>query len=223
MKKIVVFDSGFGGELFADQLEKELPVAEVIRVIDWRHASEFQSNSRKARKLAEEALRPYLNRVDLIIFANYLLSMGSLKYFKRKYSKQDFIGLAPAIPDDSLKRDTLVLTTKAVTLTKNYYDYIFHLKRKVKTLTMTLDDWPLKIDDGILNSPEISDALKPTLLRDDFKPKEVILLCSQFNDIKSELRNILGHNIKIYDSFNATIREVCRLLKIRGGLKKLKV
>ena len=38
MLKVVVFDSGFGGELFADYFEEEMPVVEIVRVIDWRNA-----------------------------------------------------------------------------------------------------------------------------------------------------------------------------------------
>ena len=34
MLKIVVFDGGYGGEFFADKLKEELPVVEIIRVID---------------------------------------------------------------------------------------------------------------------------------------------------------------------------------------------
>ena len=77
--------------------------------------------------------------------------------------------------------------------------------------------------DGELNLLEIRDTLNPALIKDDFKPKEIILLCSQFNDIKTELREILGHNIKIHDSFDTTMREVCKCLKIRGSLRKLKI
>ena len=55
MLKIVVFDSGFGGELFADRLESEIPVVEVIRVIDWRSANQILSSPRGARKAAEKA------------------------------------------------------------------------------------------------------------------------------------------------------------------------
>ena len=219
MLKIVVFDSGFGGELFADELADKLAVAEIIRVIDWRHAEDIQSSPRKARKLAEEALKPYLNKVDLIIFANYLLSATSLKYFKRKYKSQKFIGLKLTVPNSDIKRETLILTTKPLTFTTNYYNYLFCLKRKTKTLT--LDAWPQKIDDGELEISEISDALKPALEKDNFKPKDAILLCSQFSDIKSELRNVLGYNLKIHDSFSDTIYEACKILKIRSYKKKV--
>ena len=58
MLKIVVFDSGYGGELFADYLENELPVTDIIRVVDWRNADKMQHNARLTRRLAEEALKP---------------------------------------------------------------------------------------------------------------------------------------------------------------------
>ena len=93
MLKVVVFDSGFGGELFADYFEEEMPVVEIIRVIDWRNAEGYLRGPRTARKLAREAIRPYIGRVDLIVFANQLVSVTSLKYFRRKYRGQKFIGL----------------------------------------------------------------------------------------------------------------------------------
>ena len=91
MIKVIVFDSGYGGELFADLLEESIPILEVIRVIDWRNADKILSSAKTARKIAETALRPYLGKVDLIIFANYLLTITSLKYFSHKYKEQNSI------------------------------------------------------------------------------------------------------------------------------------
>ena len=52
--------------------------------------------------------------------------------------------------------------------------------------------------------------------------QEIFLFCSQFYDIKSELTKLFGNTIKIHDGFDDMIREICRILKIRGGMKKLK-
>ena len=219
MLKIVVFDSGYGGEFFADRLQEELPVVEIIRVIDWRNAHRIQNSAKEARKVAKSALRPYIGRVDLIIFANHLLTITSLKYFRRKYKNQRFIGLKLKYPTTSSNRNTLILTTGAVTKTLNYYSYLLHLQRKSKTLV--LDSWPSKIDDGELTEHEIASTIKASI-KDSESPKEIILACSQFFDIKPELRNIFGHNLKIYDSFSDTLRETCKVLRIRGSIKKLK-
>ena len=217
MLKVVVFDSGYGGEFFADQLQDEVPIIDIIRVIDWRNADKILISSKEARKTAINALRPYIGKVDLIIFANYLLT-ANLKYFRRKFKDQKFIGLHIKTPDTFIKRDTLILTTRAFTKTRDYHDYLTRLKRRTKSLT--LDTWPAKIDDGELTKAEIEDTLSLLLLGDDFNPQEIILACSQFNDIKPELREYFGHNLKIYDSFKDTIRETCKALKIRGGVGK---
>lgn len=218
MLKVVVFDSGYGGEFFADQLEEEVPVLEVIRVIDWRNAKPILTSARKARKIAKTALAPYIGKVDLIIFANHLLTITSLKHFRRKYKNQKFIGMNLKQPDTFVKRDVLILTTKAVTRTINYHNFLFQIKRKSKTLTM--DHWPAEIDDGDLTEAKIKDTLENFLVKEKIYPEEIILACSQFNDIKRELRNILGGNLKIHDSFSDTVRNTCKALRIRGGTGK---
>lgn len=216
MLKIVVFDSGYGGEFFADRLEATLPVVEVIRVIAWRHAEAFLKNPRKARKLTKDALKPYIGKVDLIVFANHLLSATSLGYFKRKYKNQKFLGLKLKQPDSFIKRRTIILTTKALTKTFSYYKFVLRLRRKHHTLT--LDDWPTKIDDGTLSKKEIADTIKAK----SAPPEEVILACSQFEDIKKDLKRIYGRNLRIYDSFDGTLHDINKSLRIRGGLAKKK-
>ena len=219
MLKVVVFDNGYGGEFFADVLKEELPVIEIIRVIDRRHAKEIQENPRKARRLAKDALRPYIGKVDLIIFANYLLSLTSVKYFCRRYKNQRFIGLNLKIPDTPSKKEVLILVTKAITRTPGYLNYLFHIHRKSKTIV--LESWPAKIDDGELTKTEIEQALR-NFIKDRCGSKEIVLACSQFYDLRPELYNIFGQNLKIYDGFNDTIREICKILKVRGSTRKLK-
>ncbi len=218
MLKVVVFDSGYGGELFADKLEEELPVVEVIRVIDWRNAEKILTSSKAARKIAKKNLQPYIGQVDLIIFANHLLSLTSLKYFQRKYKNQRFLGFELKKPGTFIKHDILILTTKAVTRTINYHNFIIQLKRRTKTLI--LDSWPAKIDDGELTEDEIKETLEKYLCDEKIFPREIILACSQFSDIKSELKTYFGRSVRIFDSFDDAFRKICQLLKIRGGTGK---
>lgn len=220
MIKVVVFDSGYGGEAFADRLEEELNIIDIIRVIDWRHAEIYQTNPRMARSFALDALQPYIGKVDLIIFANHLLSLTSLKYFQRKYPKQKFLGLSLKAPDTFIKRDTLVLATKAVAKTMEYHGFIFGLKRKVKTLAV--DEWLSKIDDGELTQTEIDETLLNFVNHKNIKPEEIILACSHFEDIIPNLKKLFGQRIRIYSSFNDAIRETCKMLHIRGGARKIK-
>lgn len=214
MLKIVVYDSGFGGELFADKLEEELAVVETIRVIDWRNAEAILSSKKTARKAAETSLRPYINEVDLIVFANHLLTLSSLKYFRKKYKKQAFIGLDLVHPATFMNRKTLILTTKALARNVKFRKFIAYLKRDAKVIS--LDTWPAKIDDGELTLSEIKALRDKLLLTNHFRPEEIILACSQFNDIKADLRQVFGPNTKIHDSFTEAFYNICKTLKIRA-------
>ena len=221
MLKVVVLDSGYGGELFADKLCEQLRIVEVIRVIDWRNASKYLRKKREARQAAEEALRPYLGKVDLIVFANHYLTITSLKYFCRKYKKQKFVGINLVLPSTFIDRNTLILTTTAVSKTINFHNYLMRLRRS-KVVTMALDDWPAKIDDGELTKAEIEESLIDLIVTKKFFPREIILACSQFNDIIPELRNVFNGSIKIHDSFPELYHDTCRALRIRGALAKQK-
>lgn len=213
MIKIVVFDSGYGGEMVADLLEEELPIAEIIRVIDWRNADKILASSRSARHTAEKALEKYIGKVDLIIFANHLLSATSLKYFRRKYKNQKFLGLRLVQPTTFIKRNSIILTTKALTKSLDYHKYMMQHRHNAKTLC--LDDWVELIDDGELTRDEIRSTIEKYIANET--PEEIVLACSQFSDIKNDLRYIFGNNVRINDSFRDVITDVCKILRIRGG------
>lgn len=218
MIKVVVYDCTYGGELFADQLKQECPIINVIRVIDWRHSKEIKSSPRSARKYAREALLPYIGKVDLIILANHLLSITSLKYFRRKFKKQKFIGFNLKEPDTFVKREIIILTTKAITRTINYHNYVLRLKRKTRTLS--LDAWVDRIDEGVFTKAELCTELEALNVSSSGKTAELILANSIFNDLKPIIRECYGRNLKIHDSFNDAIRESCKILSIRGGAGK---
>ena len=216
MLKIVVFDSGFGGELFADYLEEELPIVEIIRVIDWRHANELQDDQHSARKVAEEALAPYIGKVDMIVFANYLLTVTSLRYFRKKYATQNFTGLNLYLEDSRGEASTVVLTTRALARTTKYHHYAHRIKAK----TVVLNDWPLLIDDGELSHEKFCLDLLPSKL--NYAPLKLILALGQLRELEPKLREFYGYNVKIIDHFDDTFREICHTLKIKGGIKKKK-
>ena len=109
----------------------------------------------------------------------------------------------------------VALTTKALAKTLNYHNYLFRLKRRVDTIC--LDDWPALIDDGELNESDIKNKFEEFFLKYNYRPNEIILACSQFNDIIPVLRNVISNNIKIHDGFDKAIRDTCKILKIPGG------
>lgn len=215
MLKIAVFDTGYGGELFADRLEQELPIVEVIRIIAWRNAKRIEEHPFTARKLAEESLRPYIGNVDLLVIANYQIAATSLSYFRRKYPKQKFVGFTLR-PKRIVKRPTIILTTKSTTKNLAYFSTAHSLKAK----TICLDRWPTLIDDGELTDDNFRTDLEPALQHlGNRKSYQIFLACSQFTDCIPKFRQVFGHNARIVDSFDHTMDEAYHALGIRNPRK----
>ena len=57
MIKVLIFDSGYGGELFADWLNEEMPILDIIRIIDWRNAETILEAARKSSEKANDLVR----------------------------------------------------------------------------------------------------------------------------------------------------------------------
>jgi len=92
MRKVVVFDSGWGGEVVANYLAQELSVAEIVRVINWGRRI-YAGNELDVGAVAE-CLEPYIGKVDLIILGGY--GVGTvLPLLERGYPEQAFV--APSV------------------------------------------------------------------------------------------------------------------------------
>ena len=206
MLKVVVFDSGFGGELFENTVKDE-------------HIESYKTFmvkiSDKCKELGKTLdiimVSPYIGRVDLIVFANYLISTTSLNYFRKKYKRQKFAGFHLSPRRIKSEKCTLILTTTATT--KNFT--FFHYAHRIKAKTICLDHWPLLIDDGELTKEEFEKDIKTAMNSfRNFSPQQILLACGQFSELTPELRRIFGHNVRIVDSFDDTVHDVFKILHL---------
>lgn len=92
MLKVVVYDGGWGGELVADYLGRELTTVEIIRVIDWAHAPYDGRDLLEIVELAEANLQDYIGEVAAIVLGGYVASMV-LEILKQRHPEQIFVGL----------------------------------------------------------------------------------------------------------------------------------
>ena len=208
MLKVVVFDGGFGGELFADYIEKELAVVDVIRVIVWRDLEKLTKSPKAARQVTETALARYIGRADVIVIANHLVSTLDLKYFRYKYPQQKFLGFSFPLPKT---KTAVVLTTKALRSSLAYRVMIRKTKTKVKTVDC--DNWVPLVDDAELTEEQVRHDLMDIK---DFAPGSVVLAHTNFADIKNLLIKFFGPHVRFEDGFRDTFKNLVSTLGFRG-------
>jgi len=213
MLKVVIFDSGWGGELFADFLEEELVILEVIRVIDWRNAPYHEKSSAEVCQLTEMALMPYLEKVDVIVLASNEVSAVALDYLKKKYPKQKFVGFGWEALGNGRADRVLVLGTDLVFRSESYQEAKRRCQ-KVDFYEKSLESWPQLIDDGEMTEEMIArDVAEEVKL----KPDVVMLGCAHFVDVKSSLEKVFGWQTQVVDDYQPLMRALCSALGLLGG------
>lgn len=93
MLKIAVYDGGWGGETVASYLARELQTVEVIRVIDWENMPYENREITEINTLADNCLRGFIGKVDLIVIAGYMTSLA-IEFLRNKYQEQKFVSVS---------------------------------------------------------------------------------------------------------------------------------
>lgn len=211
MTKIAVFDTGFGGELFAKHIEDEFPLFDVIRVIDWDH----EANKLKKYDYIKTKIKPYVGRVDGIVIADQYYSITCLDYLRKEFGKQKFSGFPLKIPNKQNLKKVLIITTKNVHKTTDFIKYAWKIKAKVSVVEC--DEWNKLVDDGEYYTNKVYADLEKY---DKSRPSAIILADSHLMEIKPFLRKIFGPTIAIFDGYDAALNELCGELRIRGRTGK---
>lgn len=216
LRKVIIFDNGYGGELFADYFEKELPIFDVVRVIDWSNSEKYYKSARAAREQMIEKLRPYANYPAIVIVSNILISLTSIKYLSQTFPNLQFFGFSLGTPKTK-GRHTLVLGTKETFKTIKYIRYRYGLGGHIHEVPC--DEWTKLIDGGEYYENRICADLIPY---DKYRPKTIIIACSHLLEVTPFLRRIYGPFVSIVDGRAETLRKICLELGIRGAAKKKK-
>lgn len=209
MLKVVVFDSGWGGELFADYIEEEIPILDVIREIDWRNAPYSAKSEEEIIVLTEAAIQKYIGRVDIIVIAAYLMTELALAELRKKYPKQKFLGFDLRLRKN-VGRKVIILAPAALARTKTFIE----LSRGVEDREICLapcDGWEQLIDDGEMKR----EILEETLQAVD-RNSTVVLGSTHYRDVKMDLEKMFGWQGSVVDDFRRVLAEMCMALKLRG-------
>lgn len=92
MLKVIVFDGGWGGRNVANYLAEELGIVEVKCVIDNNPRPYELMDPEEICSLVEESLKPYLDKVDLIVLGGYMSSIA-LDILQDRHPSQRFVGM----------------------------------------------------------------------------------------------------------------------------------
>lgn len=215
MRKVLVFDSGWGGELFADFLERELAIVEVQRLIDWTQGAYCNLTAQEICELTEVALRPYIGKVEVIVLASYTITVAALEYLRERFPRQKFVGfdlrLSRMLRRTPMDRKVMVLATEMVRESLEYGVERQRLERFEEVVEPDCQTWVQQVDDGLIYEDEIRRSLNGWGRMD-----VVLLYCTNFLAMRELLEQTYGWQVRVLDDFGGVYRATCGALGLKN-------
>lgn len=214
MLKIVVFDSGWGGELIADYIEEELAVVEVIRVIDWQNAPYANKNQQEILRKVEASLLSYIGRADLIVLGGFVFRF-LIDVLAKRYPEQKFVtvDLKPMSISLRATHRVMILADQKLKDTDFYYK-IRQSLAMFDVVEPMCNHWTEMIDEGTMTKTILRKELQPFI---DKRIDTVLILNTHFWDIEEDLEDVLGYQVRIIDQREALKKNICMALEFEGA------
>jgi len=229
LQHIVIFDSGIGGTSVLAHIQKAFPYACYSYLMDnlYLPYGELESNVLQQRLLQKlKTAEAYFEPIDLIVVACNTASTQSLCLL-RAHTKIPIVGVVPAIKPAAAKTKTKsigLLATPATTnndyiqnlINEHAYNIDVHLYSSVNLVTLaeqkfwngTVDEQALHTEIKNLNISKEIDCL--------------VLGCTHFPILSSEILKSLNMNVELIDSGSAIANRVIDLLSVNTDKVELK-
>ena len=210
--KVLVFDSGWGGELFAKQLEQEIPVIDVVRMIDWQTGTYAKLSDQEILEQTALNLERAVGRFDLIVVASFTISAVALGALKQRFPEQEFMGFRPNVPKRLQKLNggnVVVLASSIVKNTNEYKKAIKQMKNVTVIEPEIADEWIERIDRDELENEEIFRELG------QYDPDAIVCFETAFSDIKKSVEQCFGWRTVFYDQLKEEIDGISKILNTR--------
>ena len=213
MLKVAVFDSGWGGDIVAQDIEDNLAIVEVIRIIDWRNAPYADKSRYTIRRLVETALKPYIGQVDVIVMASFE-AQCAMRYLKTRFPYQKFIQMDWPCKD-VLANNPRTMMILAGDRAKHSFEYRLWRRqfKKQRIIEPPCEHWTARIDENGISREFLRRELAP------YKKKKidtVVLGNTHFWDLKEQIEDILGWRTMVVDPRQILIDQLNTVLKLEG-------
>lgn len=216
MLKVVVLDSGWGGEAVANYIEDELAILDVIRVIDWRNAPYAGKTRMEILQCIEAVLRPYWGRVQAVVLAGFMPSLV-VEALRRRHPETKFVdfNLSKLRITGVPVKKVMILADSRLKETAEYKELRWRVwLYTTEIMEPNCDKWRKMIDEGEMTSEYLRRELEPYLKGE--RVDVLIAANTHFWDIKRELVEILRWQVRVVDYRQGALRELCKALRLRG-------
>jgi len=210
--KIGVFDSGMGGKIVAERLQKIFPEHQFLVVNDREHLPYGNRTPDEIIRLTNTAIQPLLKQTKIIIIACNTATAVAIADLRKKYPEHEFIGFEPAVKpaaSDTKARKIMVLATPATLKSTKYLTLKERFAEGVTVIEPDCSTWALKIENGKFSVADLDPIIE---LACNEKIDAIVLGCTHYLGIENDLRKKLPPNIEVVEPVAAVARRLEQII-----------
>ena len=223
MKKIAVFGCGWGGELFANYLERDLTVVEVVRLNDYRHAPYGALSWLEICELTERAVRSAIGQAEVIVLASCAATVGAINYLREKYPEQKFVGFEPRMMEAFGRFEPKRVMMIASAPVRRSIGYKVERERLALSAEIVEPDclaWLKYADQEEMTELRLRQGLERQGINREIDVAKqidaVIIYETSLADMKEAFEKVVGWQAVVVDGFEQVKREVCAAAGLLG-------
>ena len=225
IRPIGVFDSGVGGLSVFKELIKLIPKENYIFVADQINVPYGEKTKKELEKITLKICNFLISKNSKIIVVACNTATCYAIEFLRANVKVPIVGTVPAIKPATEKTKTEIIAVMSTPATSKSA----HLKKLIKTYAGNIKvvnvgcaDLEDVIETGTLNSPKVSQLLlKYTKPIKKAGADVVVLGCTHYPFLKSQIKKILKEKVMLVDSGKAIAKHTKEVLRQMGVLKDI--
>jgi glutamate racemase len=213
---IGIFDSGIGGLSVVRQIKKVLPNESIICLADKANFPYGEKTPEQIRKLSEKNVKWLLTqKAKLIVVACNTATVNAISLLRQWFPLTGFVGMEPAIKPAvrESKKGIIILSSPRATKNKQLYYLIKKYVKEVKVFNIGSLELVQAVEEQ-WNSSKIGITLKKLIPQKILNQTDILVLgCTHFPLIKSQIQKFVGKDIKVIDSGEAVAKRVKAVLE----------
>lgn len=214
---IGIFDSGVGGITIYEEIHKLLPNENIIYLADSKNAPYGEKPKEKIIEFSVKNTDFLIkNNCKLIVVACNTASTNAVKYLRENYNIP-FIRVQPAIKPAAIHSRTKkvgILATKSTLKSDLLLETSQKFAQGVEVFHQIGEGLVTLIENGKIHSLEMRELLKkyinPMLEKNI---DHLVLGCTHYPFLRSEIEKIIGEKVRILDSGEAIARQTKVILQ----------
>lgn len=206
-RPIGVFDSGVGGLSILKELKKLLPKENYIFVADQLNVPYGEKSKKELENITLKICKFLASKnTKIIVAACNTATCYALKYLRANV-KIPIIGTVPAVKpaaEKSKKGVIGIISTPATSKSQYLKNLIETYAKNVKVVNIGCFGLENAVEKGELNSPTVKKILEKYLSQIKKSGADIIVLgCTHYPFLKSQIKKVSGENITLIDSGKA--------------------